>query len=88
MAGALACSFRLGYPSQPTEDTGTEEMQSDLRDLSQGSMVFIGAPQRHKVDECVCMHVCVPSYMSMYHVCAWCPHRPEESTGFPGTREL
>lgn len=28
----------------------------------------------------------LPTWMSMYHVCDWCQWRPEEDTGFPGTR--
>lgn len=28
----------------------------------------------------------VPTWMSMYHVRGWCQWRPEEDTGFPGTR--
>ena len=32
----------------------------------------------------MCMNV-LPAYMSVYHVHAWCPWRPEEGTGVPGT---
>lgn len=32
------------------------------------------------------MFECLPTYMSMYHVRAWCPQRPEEDVGDPGTR--
>lgn len=27
-----------------------------------------------------------PARMSVYHMCAWCSRRPEESIGSPGTR--
>lgn len=30
--------------------------------------------------------VVLPAWMSLYHVGAWCPSRPEEIMGFPGTR--
>lgn len=32
------------------------------------------------------MFECLPTYMSVYHVRAWCPQRPEEDVGGPGTR--
>lgn len=31
------------------------------------------------------MYVCLPASTCVHHVCVWCPWRPEESSGSPGT---
>lgn len=31
------------------------------------------------------MYGFLPEYMSVHHMCAWCPQRPEEGDGSPGT---
>lgn len=32
------------------------------------------------------LYECLPARMSGYHVCSWCPWRPAEGVGWPGTR--
>ena len=46
--------------------------------------LFLGFVDFISFHHFMCMSV-LPTFLSVCHGCAWCPQRPEESTGSPGT---